>query len=225
MRSATDSAPPVSLNVASDDPPAAASNGAQAAPSNTKKRRVSESPYSCSPIRTHSRASNRTHSRASNHTHPYTQIHQEHHSTGHVHEDAANRPQLQALVRRLNGALEPFFPENRCFKGWGEPQPHAYLPGCAIGIGCKTFNDLQTAKDACDKAKNDCGGVIASGDLFELRSSSDPVSNPSGSETSYPKIPCSLETNAVNVYTAFSKTMEEALDGEALLAMIIARNI
>ena len=91
-------------------------------------------------------------------------------SRGHVHVDESGKPQLMKLIQRINSKLEPYFPQNRCFKGWGPPVKQAFLPGCAIGVGCKTFESLIEAKAACDKLKNDCGGVVDQGNhYYELR--------------------------------------------------------
>ena len=131
-------------------------------------------------------------------------------------------PDLEELLKRLRDALSPF--QTQYLKSIGEPVPDCnpivwtgpttgFVPGCPMR-GCRQFTSLEEAKVACER-ESDCGGVVHSGGMFEMRSGFK-IRGSLVDEQSYVRTSCSRRSTPSDVWDAFRDSIEESLDDPEL---------
>ncbi|GBG29265.1 Skp1-protein-hydroxyproline N-acetylglucosaminyltransferase [Hondaea fermentalgiana] len=129
-------------------------------------------------------------------------------------------PDVEGLAHRIADALAPF--QTKYLESIGAPLPPCdpqdvvwadfepgFLSGCPK-IGCKVFDTLEEAKAAC-AADESCGGITKTGGSLELRYSRDPQDSEHGEVSSVRSV-CKRKSNAIEVWDAFRRTVETALN-------------
>eukprot|EP00924_Labyrinthula_sp_SR-Ha-C_P012550 maker-scaffold_10-snap-gene-10.41-mRNA-1 protein AED:0.20 eAED:0.20 QI:30/1/1/1/1/1/4/173/615 len=137
-------------------------------------------------------------------------------------------PKLKILLQKLDEALIPLQEKYLNSIGhyskdvipqWNDPLPNKYLGGCPRN-GCLTFSTLEEAKEECEKEKISCGGIVASGFTFELRSRKGSVHDSPADEKLYlldlgqhaeVKNLRRAKVTAKEVWDAFTSVLESSL--------------
>eukprot|EP00928_Gymnodinium_smaydae_P003726 TRINITY_DN11317_c0_g3_i1.p1 TRINITY_DN11317_c0_g3~~TRINITY_DN11317_c0_g3_i1.p1 ORF type:complete len:691 (-),score=85.35 TRINITY_DN11317_c0_g3_i1:29-2101(-) len=160
-----------------------------------------------------------------------THMHDEHRKGGieaPQHVDGQEEPRLDELMKRMRTALAPFqyqylthlglLNSSSCEAKYSDEIKNSFIPGCP-SAGCIAQATLEAAKAQC-KQHEDCGGITRVGTRFELRSGQNARHSPND-EASWTRLPCPgsvvpERASGSNLWSAFAKVMDEALDDPSL---------
>lgn len=136
-------------------------------------------------------------------------------------------PNVEELLRRLRKALAPFqthhlkeigeLKDFNCDKSkitWTDEEL-GYIAGCATD-DCKSYNDLNEAKNACINDVFCTGLTYSSQENFELRGGAHISKSDNPKEMSIIRTQCTERATPMKVWNAFREAIEDAVDDKSL---------